>query len=74
MLVQLADNPNCSPDLLAELAKSESIKVRELVVQHQHAPIEALITLLKDEDKRLSHKAARHPNLPEEYRQLARLT
>jgi hypothetical protein len=73
MAQHLADNPNCSTDLLDELAKSDDTKIKNLVVQHPRAPIAALALLIKDPDRRIANKAARHPNLPEEYKQLAKL-
>lgn len=73
MALQLADNPNCALDLLDELAKSADIKIKNLVVQHARAPLTALVLLLQDPDRRIANKAARHPNLPEEYKHLAKL-
>jgi hypothetical protein len=69
----LADNPNCASDLLDEFAKSADGQIKDLVVQHQRAPVTALTLLIQDPDRRIANKAARHPNLPEEYRQLAKL-
>ena len=70
----LAENADCPPDLLHELATSDSPMVRWAVVRHPQVHGPTLAILVNDSDPDVRRYARGHPKLPPEYQELLRAT
>ncbi|MEV4254191.1 hypothetical protein AB0J52_13630 [Spirillospora sp. NPDC049652] len=61
-LAKIAQHPNATPTAL--LACFPELRARRLAAAHPALPLEALVTLLNDEDPQVARSAASNPSLP----------
>lgn len=60
----IARNPNTSPDVLAQLVKTDSSHIRSTVAANPNTPISVLVALASDNNGYVRSRVARNPNTP----------
>ena len=68
--LEIAENPNTSPETLALLAKDEEYDIRREVAVNPNTPLKTLALLANDKDKDVSEITFKSPILPNEYKML----
>jgi len=73
-LSQVVGHRQCPTQLVHEAAKSPHVKMRKYAAQHHNCAGDVLVVLLADPDPAVRQAAALNPNLPEQYRQLLKVS